>query len=64
MKKLFYKCYCCGEQLGDTFVLVSYAKDVDRVFLIKPEHADRAEEQTILTFVKVVPTKSAKHVRH
>jgi hypothetical protein len=51
---LSYKCYCCGEPLGDAFVLVSYDKEVDRVFLMKPEHADRADELTIRQLVKRV----------
>lgn len=52
--RLTYKCYCCGEPLGQTFVLVSYDKEVDRVFLMKPEHADKAEKQTIRQLVRRV----------
>lgn len=47
-----YRCYCCGDALGPVFALVSYTADVDRVFLMKPEHAVFAEAK-IITLVQV-----------
>jgi len=38
------RCYCCGERIGNAFVLVSHGNSVDRVFVMKPEHADKAED--------------------
>ena len=42
MKKLKLRCYCCGEKLGDTFVLVSMGAE-DRVFVMLPAHYVRAD---------------------
>ncbi len=40
-----FRCYCCGEETGDEFALVSMSEStVDRVFIMKPEHVERVEE--------------------
>lgn len=31
-------CYCCGEPVGDTFILASMSSRVDRVFILRQEH--------------------------
>ncbi len=56
-----FRCYCCGEALGPSFVLVSYNQDADRAFLMKPEHANRAEETYRLTVL--APGKKAAKLR-
>ena len=46
------RCYCCGDKLDKKFALVSMSKNsVDRVFIMKTEHVDRADavEAVIVT---------------
>ena len=50
-----FRCYCCGDELGDRFVLVSYSEDPDRAFTMKMEHAALAGETYQLT-VSAIPT--------
>lgn len=45
------RCYCCGEPITGQIALVSTRPDaVDRVFVMKPEHVERADDtaQTML----------------
>lgn len=44
------RCYCCGEPLGVTFVLVTMRTGaVDRAFVAKPDHVERMDDvQSVL----------------
>jgi hypothetical protein len=37
------RCYCCGEPVGETFALVTMQPRADRVFLMRLDHAERAD---------------------
>jgi hypothetical protein len=43
LASLFMRCYCCGQEVGNTFALVSMARAVDRVFTMLPEHVNQAD---------------------
>lgn len=44
--KLKLVCYCCGEELGKTFVLFAYpSHQNDRVFVMKPEHTVKLDDE-------------------
>lgn len=49
------KCYCCGESLGERFVLVSYDSEPDRAFLMKLEHVGLVGDGAVHLNVVVVP---------
>lgn len=57
-----WRCYCCGEELDDTFALVTMG-DQTRAFTMKPEHAKRADAAHIETVTKgdEVPRDAARY---
>lgn len=43
-KEMKLRCYCCGKPVFDEVVLATASADeVDRVFILLPEHKDRVE---------------------
>lgn len=45
MKLLKLRCYCCGEPIGDRFVVMTMGDGpVDRVFVAKEDHVERFDE--------------------
>lgn len=50
------RCYCCGKDLGDRFVLVGYGDGADRVFVMTEACALRTEDNVTKTLVQPVYT--------
>lgn len=42
-KMLTMRCYCCGNAIGDEVALVTMSADIDRVFVMLPECAPKAD---------------------
>jgi len=52
MTEIDLRCYCCGEQLGSTFALVTLSESpTDRVFLMNTDHVERAESKHVMPVV-------------
>lgn len=46
-------CYCCGQEVGKEFCLVTMAEvQADRAFIMLPDHAKRADYATIINVVR------------
>lgn len=45
-------CYCCGENVGESFCLVALADNTSRPFVMHLEHAKRAIDAVFIMQVK------------
>ncbi len=56
-RKMNFQCYCCGEEVNGALALITMSESsVDRVFVMKPEHTQRADAVNV-TIVERVQTR-------
>ena len=46
-------CYCCGEPIANTIVLVTMKEPTDRVFVAKPDHVENFDDVKTLMVVPI-----------
>jgi len=57
------RCYCCGEQIKGKVALVSMSFDnVDRVFVMKPDHVVRVDDAVSLIVVPASNSYAAREL--
>ena len=50
-------CYCCGEAVGERFALVSMNAQTERMFVMKADHANRADACYVVHVSQIFPDR-------